>query len=711
MRKFWVVILVFASTFGLTSISARADFNPNIKFLMMSPLTNANVGEGVQVMIYPINHPQNRVFAKTDSNGVVAFTINNEQYGLDWWCNACNPAGSRSNGATEYLIQPQGNGSIQVLSMADSPVAQNSNGEWVLSSELRTPAASDSPWKLMNPQKYFNNGGAHLMFLLTNGKVFVQTGGPGPEQWWLLSPDKNGNYDTGTWEQAPSPANYNPVTFNGVVLHDGNVMVYGGEQNTNDAGVVTQGTNMVEIYDVKSNTWHEVAPPNNGQGDWKAFPATPNVELPDGRVLIGAGVAGSAANESILYDPKANSWQVTGTNKVGQNSEAAYTLLQNDKVLSVQAPNSPLGTGTSIAEIFDPATGLWSFGGAPNALFNFTEIGPALGLPNGNVLQTGALGANGLYNLATNSWTTVPALPKLNNGLQLVAQDNEAAILPNGNILTITATYIHASITGNGIAAGRSMAPSRYVEYDWKTNSWIELPPDLLSLPSWGGPNETFFLPLPNGQVLVSSWGGFEVFTGTGSADENWLPVIDSTSSQSLTPGSVYSIKGRQLSGLTQGLQWGDEWEAATNYPLVRIVNNTTHHISYATTSNFSSTSIAPMTPSNFDFTLNPGVEDGASQLFVVANGLASDPVDVTITGGVPLPTPAPKVTPTPTPTVTPAPSVTSTPTPASTPIAINPVNSKQNGAARSVICAKGKSVKKISGSNPKCPSGYKVKK
>jgi hypothetical protein len=206
----------------------------------------------------------------------------------------------------------------------------------------------------------------------------------------------------------------------------------------------------------------------------------------------------------------------------------------------------------------------------------------------------------------------------MNNGIQLVAQDNEAAILPNGNILTITGIFVHDT------KRFHAMAPARYVEYDWKSNSWIWKPEDLLKLPSATGSNETFFLPLPNGQIMVGESGGIEFFTGTGSPDPSWLPIVASVSSQTLTTNKNYTISGQQLSGLTQGQQWGDEWEAATNYPLVRIVNNATHHVSYATVFDISSTSIAPNAPSTLSFTLASNIEKGPSKLYVVATGLAS---------------------------------------------------------------------------------------
>ena len=57
--------------------------------------------------------------------------------------------------------------------------------------------------------------------------------------------------------------------------------------------------------------------------------------------------------------------------------------------------------------------------------------------------------------------------------------------------------------------------------------------------------------------------------------------------------------------------------------------------------------------------------------------------------------------TPTPTPTATPTPTVTATPTP-------KPSISKSASKFTSITCVKGKTVKKVTAANPKCPSGYK---
>src|SRR5205085_4990411 len=101
---------------------------------------------------------------------------------------------------------------------------------------------------------------------------------------------------------------------------------------------------------------------------------------------------------------------------------------------------------------------------------------------------------------------------------------------------------------------------------------------------------------------------------------------------------ATYSISGRQFNGLTQGAYYGDDLQAATNYPLVRITNNSTGHVFYARTQNHSSMGVATGAATvSTSLTVPAGIELGASTLAVVANGIASSQVSVTIsTAGPP---------------------------------------------------------------------------
>ncbi len=93
-----------------------------------------------------------------------------------------------------------------------------------------------------------------------------------------------------------------------------------------------------------------------------------------------------------------------------------------------------------------------------------------------------------------------------------------------------------------------------------------------------------------------------------------------------------HTISGTQFNGLTQGAYYGDDLQAATNYPLVRITNNATGHIFYARTHGHSSMGVATGSSSvSTSFDVPAGIELGASMLVVVANGIPSASVNVNI--------------------------------------------------------------------------------
>ncbi len=668
-------MLILASTLVQSQAVAESTFE--IGFVMVNPLTGKSVGSGAQIQLDAVNRDKH--FNKqTDADGVATFTLTSEQYVLQSHCGVCvkgnqNQATNLDRSGTQYLIKPNSDGSVQVLSAADETVVKDSKGNWIISTKTKRDSVAHDPWQLIAKQPNLQNGQrVELMFLLTNGKVMASTSNhQGANQWWILSPDASGSYVNGTWAQAASPVNYNPVTFNGAILHSGNLLVVGGEMNYTDSGVSSENTNMSELYNVTTNTWTEISPPAGGQGDWAEIGSPPFIELADGRVMIGFfGKNGqSTHNESMIFDEKTMSWTLAGTNKVGRNTEAGFTLLQSDKVLSVNTSGNR--SFMTSAEIYDPATDSWSSAGNTPASLENSEIGPAITLPNGKVLATGVTGNHALYDPMSNSWSAVPAWPKLKNGLQLAADDNDAVILPNGNVLTVTAVFPFD--TGNAI----SMAPARYVEYDWVSNTWLWKPDDLVSVSSSEMPNLTFMLPLPTGQILVANNGQLEFYDNSQPPKSTWRPVIEKVSAETLSPGPTYSVSGKQLSGLTQAQQWGDEWEAATNYPIVQIESKSSHRISYGRSFDFSTTSIGPDTPSTFSFVIAKDAEDGPSLIRVIANGIASAPIDVTIAGGS---------------------KRVSTETPAVTP------------KKTSITCVKGKLTKKIIGLKPVCPNGFKKK-
>jgi hypothetical protein len=122
------------------------------------------------------------------------------------------------------------------------------------------------------------------------------------------------------------------------------------------------------------------------------------------------------------------------------------------------------------------------------------------------------------------------------------------------------------------------------------------------------------------------------VYTGAGLPQVEWKPVISSAPATLLLGGYNNLISGTQFNGLSQGAAYGDDAQMATNYPLVRITNNGTGHVRYAKTHNHSTMGVATgSAPVSTQADLSTLLETGVSTLQVVANGIASNGVTVSV--------------------------------------------------------------------------------
>ena len=493
--------------------------------------------------------------------------------------------------------------------------------------------SSSSPWTALTNAPPFGTPGT--MLLESDGTVLVHnepdnntTGGT--NEWWKLTPAADGSYVDGTWSQIASmPADYAPLYFGSAILPDGRMIVEGGEYNGDNAVWSDQG----EIYNPVTNTWRSVAPPKG----WTSIGDAASEVLDNGTFMLQHPCNSCVSNGSFTVDDallnaKTLTWKVIpATGKVDPNDEEGWTLEPNGKLLTIDvwAPGN--------TELFSPNTDTWSFagdtaaGGSPINPWPVVEIGPQAGLPGGNVFTVGAGSSTqepptpctddtatdtALYNYSSGTWTAGPTIPAI-GGQEMDATDGPASTLPDGNVLFDASACVYNT-------------PTHFFLYNASANSISQIP----DVPN--APNDTSFatrfLALPNGQVLFDDGSNqMLVYTAGGTPNSSWRPSISSVSSTNLAPGKTYALSGKQLAGLDQGATYGDDVQDSTNFPLVRITNSATGAVTYARTTNWSSVSIAPGTKSATQFTLPAGTPAGKSTLVVVANGIASAPVAVTV--------------------------------------------------------------------------------
>src|SRR5579884_1986326 len=171
--------------------------------------------------------------------------------------------------------------------------------------------------------------GVVVAMLLTDGRVLAQGGGA--SDWWTLTPDINGSYVNGTWQQVASlPAGYSPLYMAEAVMIDGRVVIEGGEYNFFSFAF----TNMGAGYDPVANTWTMIAPP----AGWGFIGDSPSSVLPNGQFLVGQKMTMNVAE----LDPHTWTWtELASTGKADFNAEEGWTLLPNGTVLTADVKNSP----------------------------------------------------------------------------------------------------------------------------------------------------------------------------------------------------------------------------------------------------------------------------------------------------------------------------------------------------------------------------------
>jgi hypothetical protein len=497
--------------------------------------------------------------------------------------------------------------------------------------------------------------------LLTDGTVLVLDGCSRTD-WYKLTPDMDGSYVKGTWSPNSGPGavaslpaswNYTPQFFGSAVLRDGRVIIEGGEHNMFPNGA---------IYDPVANTWTFVPAPGFGDScglngtSWCSMGGPPTVVLPDGTFMIGDAdyvgpspvvhVTPASSSEALLpppYNVFPNSWIPTGFVKHDPNSEEGWTLLPSppgfpDLALVLDVNTYAIAHGSSVCGGYNSSElyiggsfsgtllpGDWyCLGNTPDQLYpGYNEMGPAVLRPGATpaswtVFQAGATQYTAILG-ANFAWNRGPGFPIDSSGKQLRMEDGPAALLLNGNVLMMAAP---GQITGHVTFLELTPDPS---------NVLLQVPGVSYSTGLFGNAGE--MLVLPTGQVMFiphvnSPYGsGIEIYTPNNMMyNSAWAPTISPLGYPKFLNAGAKNllISGTQFNGMSQATAFGDEYQNATNYPLVRLTDGS-GDVFYLRTHGHSTMAVATgsaQVSTNFDVSLNVPV--GTYCLEVVANGIPS---------------------------------------------------------------------------------------
>jgi hypothetical protein len=534
--------------------------------------------------------------------------------------------------------------------MGNQPIDPTITGTW-------TPLVNGFPGGGLGPD---------TALVLTDGSVVMhQVCTP---NWYRLIPDQFGSYINGSWSElavgdnlplAPmigsgsAPDGYGPLFYASAVLPDGRLIVNGGEyENSTVACFGTADSTKGSLYNPNTNTWSAVPPPAGWTkiGDANSIVLGTNVitgGYEASSYMIGnccdAGGPGQPGRQqavaTITPIPGTSvTWTITGAGKADPNSEEGWVLLPNGWLLTVDTQN-----GTH-AERFNTPTNMWvSAGNTPVFLGNnlglpiVPEMGPGVSIGFGVVVQFGANNHTAVFTLANGgSWTAGPDFPDS----QEVA-DGPAALLPDGNILVQTSVGFNAPSLFWEFPASVLTPQNPVAGAPVPVNNPPCSDAVLTNVPAF----KSRMLVLPNGQILWDAGEGFNCTSvyipnaGDGSPNPTQRPAphVATISSTTLFRGNTYSLTGSMFRGFSQGATYGDDAQMATNYPLIQITNNASGHVCWGRTHDW-----AFLTSTQFDvppaatpasgwaLVENP-CDTGASTLVLITNGIASNPIAVTI--------------------------------------------------------------------------------
>ncbi len=400
-----------------------------------------------------------------------------------------------------------------------------------------------------------------------------------------------------SWQLA-APMKERRDSFTLTLLANGTVLAAGG-QDYQGVGPWVPGTS--EIYEPTTNTWTMVGP--------QAVPRLQHAAalLPDGRVLVVGGSAGSATE---LFDPVARTWSPARALASARTNPLAVPLLDGRVlVMGGEVSGTPIGG----AQIFNPATDRWVTAAAPNEP---RRDAVAALLMSGRVLFTGGSNPSWtrtaeLYDPVADTWTYTTNLPT----------ERAAA----GSLLLATGEVMVSG--GQGIP-GLSNTASLY---DPASASWREV-----VVPNGGasltGPVFHADVLSPQGLPLV--FGGSSFSPGSYSRGIAWLdlgrgekvataPTLVTVPTVAVAGGAL-AVTGTTLRGVSTASD-GATGSSAHNVPVLHLRSATSERQLWLRTTSASASAVSAALPA--------GLLPGWYWVRVAVNGALSAAVPTKVLG------------------------------------------------------------------------------
>lgn len=337
-------------------------------------------------------------------------------------------------------------------------------------------AQATGAWQFTGSMATDHNNWPNTGFVqMADGRVLAISGSSGPGA--LTAAAEIYDPSTGTWVPAGTVNNARYAFGPPSVLANGDVLIAGGHDvNVNDYATA-------ELYDPATNQWTFTGSLNTA----RRYPV--QAELINGQVLVATGSSGPPTctrylSSAELYNPATGQWSYTGSTLVPRESASAIRLADG-RVLLAGGYNGGGSTCTDTdpvdTEIYDPATGQWSYAGnLPHGWLGGTIVL----LPDHRVLMvdgwqhgSGNFAEAVIFDPATGQWSEAaqPALAR---------SGAAATVLPDGKVLVSQGGQLQSEI------------------YDPAANTWSL---DATTLDTNNNGGHTFLL--PNGKVLLAGGG------------------------------------------------------------------------------------------------------------------------------------------------------------------------------------------------------------